>query len=164
MTFESLPTTVRNELIGLGDAFEGAWKAGRRPRIEGYLSGRTELERTLLFQMLLEIEVEHRLKASDPPAPGDYLERFEAYTEVIRTVLADTRHGTEIGGEFRATPEAEPDFTPPDDLATTGPTPPDQPPMVADSATTTVPTRIGPYQLIGLLGQGNFLVYLARDD
>ena len=56
MTFESLPTTARNELNTLCDAFEYAWKVGRRPRIEEYVETRTEPEVTVLFQMLLEVE------------------------------------------------------------------------------------------------------------
>ena len=61
MTFESLPSTIRNELIAVCDAFEEGWNVGQRPRIEEYVSARTEPERTVLFQMLLEVE--HRAAA-----------------------------------------------------------------------------------------------------
>jgi serine/threonine protein kinase/formylglycine-generating enzyme required for sulfatase activity len=164
MTFESLPTTARNELDALCDAFESAWKAGRRPLIEEYVSARTEPERTVLFQMLLEVEVELRRDAGDAPDPGDYLERFGAYTEVIRTVFADTRPGEDIGAQSPSTPEPGPDFTPPDRLVTTAPWLLEESHGAADSPNTTVPERIGRYRLIRRLGQGNFVVYLACDD
>jgi serine/threonine protein kinase/formylglycine-generating enzyme required for sulfatase activity len=163
MTFESLPTTVRNELSNLCDAFEDTWKSGQRPRIEEYLSGRTEPERTVLFQMLLEVEVELRLKAGDPPDPGDYLERFGAYLEVIRAVLADTRPGAEIGAGSPSAPKPGPSSTSPDPLATTASMPRQESAGAADSSSTTDPVEIGPYQVIRRLGQGNFVVYLARD-
>ncbi|MEJ7636920.1 MAG: hypothetical protein WKF75_02755 [Singulisphaera sp.] len=46
MSFESLPSTVRNELVDACDDFERAWRGGRRPRIEEYLGTRTDPERT----------------------------------------------------------------------------------------------------------------------
>ena len=108
MTFESLPSTVRNELAAICDAFEKAWKVGQRPRIEEYVSERTEPERTVLFQNLLEAELDLRRKAGEEPERHEYLERFEAYTEVIHTLLADTMPGEEIGAGPLAATSAEP--------------------------------------------------------
>src|SRR5947208_1572931 len=89
MSFESLPPTVRNDLNDACDDYEAAWKGAPRPLIEDYLSARTEPERTVLLEMLLAVEVELRRKAGDLPEPREYLERFEAYTDVIRTVFND---------------------------------------------------------------------------
>ena len=119
MTFESLPSTVRNELAAICDAFEKAWKVGQRPRIEEYVSERTEPERTVLFQNLLEAELDLRRKAGEEPNRHEYLERFEAYTEVIHTLLADTMPGEEIGAGPLAATSARADFTPPVHLGTT---------------------------------------------
>jgi serine/threonine protein kinase/formylglycine-generating enzyme required for sulfatase activity len=160
MTFESLSTTVRNEIAELCDAFEDAWRVGRQPRIEEYLGERTEPERTVLFQILLEIEVELRRDAGEQPDSREYLERFEAYTEVILTVFADTRSGNENGEASLATSEPRSDFGPPVPMATTLPVLSDPP----DSASRTMPERIGRYRLIRPLGRGNFQVYLAHDD
>ena len=114
--------------------------------------------------MLLEVEVELRRKAGDPPDRREYLERFEAYTEVIRTMFADPRPGEEIEAESVSTTEPRPDGAPPAHLVTTVPVLPDQPDRAADSASRTIPERIGRYRVIRHLGRGNFQVYLARDD
>jgi serine/threonine protein kinase/formylglycine-generating enzyme required for sulfatase activity len=164
MTFESLPTTVRNELRAICDSFENSWRGGQQPRIEDYLGERTEPERTVLFQMLLKTEVDFRTKGGDVPERRDYLERFEAYTDVIRSVLADTRPGESSGAEFASTPGHGPSVTRPDSLDTTAPLLPGEFPCAADADSTTVPVRIGQYQVIRFLGEGNFVVYLARDD
>ena len=42
--------------------------------------------------------------------------------------------------------------------------PPDQPHRPADPVSRTIPERIGRYRVVRTLGQGNFQVYLARDD
>ena len=119
MTFDPLASTVRNEHAAACAAFEQAWKAGERPRIEEYVRVLTPAERNALFQMLLETELELRREAGDQPKPGDYLERFEDYTELIRTAIWDTRPGEEIGAEPHATTNAAANFTPPVHLGTT---------------------------------------------
>ena len=165
MTFESLPSTVRNELNAICDAFEDAWKACQRPRIEDYgVAGRTEPERTVLFQMLLEVELELRRRDGDLPTRREYLERFETYTEVICTVLADTMPGEVIEAESASTIDPSPDPAPPDALAATGPLPPTEPHQPVDPASLIAPKRIGRYAVIRELGRGNFVVYRARDD
>ena len=164
MTSEPLPSTVRNELVAACAAFEQAWKAGERPRIEDHVSVLTPAERAVLFQMLLETELELRRKAGDQPKPGDYLERFEDYTELIRTAIWDTRPGEEIGAGPLAATNAARNFTPPVHLGTTFPAPPGEPHRPVAPASPTVPARIGPYTVIRELGRGNFVVYQARDD
>ncbi len=105
-----------------------------------------------------------RRKAGDPPNHREYLERFETYTELILTMLGDLMPNKEIrAGPLPATkPRAE--FTPPLHLGRTVLVPPDQPYRPADPVSQTIPERIGRYQVIREVGQGNFVVYQARDD
>ncbi len=164
MSFESLSTMARNEIAEVCDAFEDAWRAGRHPRIEDYVGTRTDPERTVLFQILLEIEVELRRNAGDELDYREYLQRFESYTEVILTAFADVGSGEEIEAAWPATSELRPDFGPPVPMATTHPVLSDTPGQSADAAGPAMPERIGRYRLIRPLGRGNFQVYLARDD
>jgi formylglycine-generating enzyme required for sulfatase activity len=164
MTFESLPSTSRIELDAVCDAFEEAWKTGLQPRIEERVCDRTEPERTILFQMLLAVELEQRRKAGDTPRRDEYLERFEAYTEVIHTVLDEERPGDVLAAAQLPATDAMADFTPPADLGTTLSMPFGGPRQPADPASWTIPERIGRYAVIRELGRGNFVVYRARDD
>jgi eukaryotic-like serine/threonine-protein kinase len=163
MSFESLPPTVRNALNDACDEYEAAWNGAPRPLIEDFLSARTEAERTVLLEMLLGVEVELRRKAGDRPEPGEYLERFEAYTEVIRTVFDELEsrgaaQTTEVAGNHQSNIS----------LATTlaariGSEPPAAPAGRNDVVARVVPETIGRFRVIRLLGHGNFDVYLARD-
>jgi len=164
MTFESLPSTIRNELDAVCDAFEEAWNKGQRPWIEEYVNGRTEPERTVLFQMLLEVEIELRYKDGNPPKRREYLEWFEAYTELILTVLGAPMPNKEIRAGPLSTTNPRAEFTPPVHLGTTVLVPPDQPHPPADPASQTIPERIGRYQVIREVGRGNFVVYQAHHD
>jgi formylglycine-generating enzyme required for sulfatase activity len=164
MTFESLPTTVRNEFASLCDVFEEAWRAGKQPWIEEYVDRRTEPERTVLFRVLLETEVELRREAGDQPDYREYLKRFESFTEVVLTVLADPLSGKEIEAASSATSEPSPDFGPLILMATTLALPSDALDLPSDAAGRNMPERIGRYHVIRPLGHGNFQVYLARDD
>jgi serine/threonine protein kinase/formylglycine-generating enzyme required for sulfatase activity len=162
MSFESLPSTVRCDLNDVCDAFEVAWNARQRPRIEDYLGSRTGPEQTVLFQMLLEVEIELRRKNGERPEPREYLERFEAYTEVVRQVFAGPRPDGPTEPWLPLTTEVGPDPTSPASLITTIPVVPPQRP--AGSSSVPVPDRIGSYEVIRPLGRGNFQVYLGRDD
>ncbi len=164
MTFESLPSTIRDELTTVRDAFEEAWNSGGQPQIEDYVSGRTEPELTVLVQMLLEVELALRRKAGDPPLRREYLDRFEAYTEVIHTVFGDPAAGEEIRAGALATTNARAELTPPDHLGTTVEATGGEPRGRADPASGTIPPRIGRYELIRELGRGNFVVYKGRDE
>jgi eukaryotic-like serine/threonine-protein kinase len=164
MTYEFLAPTVRDELNDVRDAFDAAWKAGHRGRIEAYLSARTEPERTVLFEMLLEVEVESRRKAGEQPNRAEYIERFEAYTAVIHTVFGEPRIGDETEPGSPATTARGPDASPHVDLATTVHAPSGRPDQTADLASWIFPERVGPYRLIRPLGRGNFEVYLASDN
>jgi tetratricopeptide (TPR) repeat protein len=61
------------------DRFEAAWKAGERPRIEGYLGGTSEPERSALLRELILVEVAYRRRVGDDPRPEDYHAHFPVH-------------------------------------------------------------------------------------
>jgi eukaryotic-like serine/threonine-protein kinase len=164
MNSKSLSLTLLGDLNELCDAFEDAWRAGKRPRIEECLEGRAAPLRTVLFQMLLEIEVELRREAGERIDPAEYVNRFETYSDMIRTMFASTP--TDVGTEVKipSTAEALPSSAPSNLQMTTADLGPGESSGVAGSASVTLPDRIGPYQIIKFLGEGNFVVFLARDE
>jgi eukaryotic-like serine/threonine-protein kinase len=163
MNFDSLPPTIRNDLNDVCDAFEAAWKVGQRPRIEVYLDARTEPERTVLFEMLLSIELELRRSAGEQPEPREYRDRFRDATTAINKVFAAAEAGMETIPQRPSATEPGPDAVPPATPAETiaaAPDPPREPHGVGGPEG----KRIGHYTVVKSLGKGNFEVYLARDD
>ena len=161
MTFDSLPSTVRDKLSDVRAAFKAEWNAGTRPDFGAYLSERTEPERTILFEILLKADLKSRRAAGEQPSRLDYIEHFGAYTEVIHTIFGEPVIVEETEFASPLTTEPGPHESPPTDLVTTDHIPHGQP---ADPARQTHPERIGRYRIIRPLGQGNFQVYLASDD
>ena len=119
VTFDSLPSTVRDKLSDVRAAFKAEWNAGTRPDFGAYLSGRTEPERTILFEMLLEVDIESRRDAGERPSRRDYIEQFCAYTEVIHTIFGDPVIVEETEFASALTTEPSPNESPPTDQATT---------------------------------------------
>jgi WD40 repeat protein len=58
------------------DAFEAAWRAGQRPRVEDCLGGAAGPERDALLAELIPLDAEYRRRHGEAPAPGDYAARF----------------------------------------------------------------------------------------
>ena len=58
------------------DAFEAAWRAGFRPRLEEFLGGVPEPARPALLRELIASELELRRAAGERPTPEDYAGRF----------------------------------------------------------------------------------------
>lgn len=54
------------------DAFEAAWRAGERPRVEEFLGDLAEPGRSTLLRELLAAEIELRHAAGEHPVPQDY--------------------------------------------------------------------------------------------
>jgi eukaryotic-like serine/threonine-protein kinase len=163
MSFDALSPTSRDDLNDVCDAFESAWKCGQRPLIEVYLGTRPEPERTVLFEMLLGIELELRHHAGDQSEPGQYLDRFAAYAVVIDRVFAEGKpNGSTMTG-----PPSETELFPADHAqnfaGTTIPSEPESPRETGSAGGQQI-QRIGRYRVVGSLGKGNFQVYLARDD
>jgi hypothetical protein len=57
-------------------AFEAAWNAGQRPRIEDYLPAGSAAERAALLRELLPLEADYRRRAGEAPQPEEYQPRF----------------------------------------------------------------------------------------
>ena len=58
-----LPPEIENVVDRVCDAFEQAWRDGRRPKIEAYLAEVAEAHRETLFTELLLSECECRRRA-----------------------------------------------------------------------------------------------------
>jgi len=90
---ESLPQENTGALSALQridafcDHFEEAWQKAEHPRIEDYLANVPEAERAALLPQLLKVELELRYKAHETIALEVYLERFQAYADVILSVV-----------------------------------------------------------------------------
>ncbi len=70
------------------DRYEAAWREGRRPRIEDYLTEALEPERAaLLLRELLTLELELRRNGGERPEPQEYRERFPGHVELINRIL-----------------------------------------------------------------------------
>lgn len=169
MSFESLPSTVRNDLVDVCDDFERAWRGGRRPRIEEYLGSRTDPERTELLIMLLGVELEMRRDAGELPEPREYLERFRMDTESIRTLFVDLDVSTATEPDPPPSTQSMSGLPLPCDRSTTAASTTfhfsrDRSPEQGGLATHPLPEMIGRYRVTGYLGSGNFVVYRAYDD
>jgi len=58
------------------DRFETAWKAGKRPRLEDYLTGVPAPERAALLRDLIVLEIDYRRLSGEHPTAAEFLERF----------------------------------------------------------------------------------------
>ncbi len=87
MDFGALPVSVVRLVDRACDEFETAWRAGRCPQIEDYLANQPEPARAALLQGLLALELEARIERGEQPAPEDYLARFPADADLIRSTV-----------------------------------------------------------------------------
>ncbi|MBX3427909.1 MAG: protein kinase [Pirellulales bacterium] len=83
------------------DAFERAWKGGRTPTIEAWLTQFSAVPVAALFPELLQLEIELRRDRGESPAAAEYASRFPAQRSLVERVLRS--RGTETtGGEGAA--------------------------------------------------------------
>jgi tetratricopeptide (TPR) repeat protein len=159
---DSLPLTTAERVDATCDAFEAAWRAGLRPRIEAYLAGTSGPVRSALLRELLAAELELQREEGFSPATEDYHERFPADTAAIAMVFARreiedslppppvrSRTGETVAGPFhhvllRATETGD-----------------KAPAVRADSLE--IP-RVGRFQLFGEIARGGMgAVFMGRD-
>lgn len=69
-------------------AFEGAWKAGGRPRVEDYLGDSPPAQRAAQLRELLRLDVEYRGRAGEQPAAAEYRTRFPDLAAVVAEIFA----------------------------------------------------------------------------
>ena len=166
MTFESLPSTVRNELDARLRCIRSGLEDGpatRRSKSTS-ASGRSR-NGPCCCRCSWRSRSSFGARPATRPAQGEYLERFEAYTEVIRTVLADPR--PDERDRDRATSDDRTEGRTSRRRSTRGRLSRCRPISSAGRPIPRAgpcPRRIGRYQVIRELGRGNFQVYLARDD
>ncbi len=82
------------------DRFEAAWSAGAPPRIEDFLADADGADRSALLLELVALERELRIRRGERPDPREYLERFPAEAEAVRTAFDEGR--AEPAGSRRA--------------------------------------------------------------
>jgi eukaryotic-like serine/threonine-protein kinase len=73
------------------DRFESVWRAGDRPRIEGYLDAVPEPCRTILFLELLKRELELRVREGERPNAAEYCPRFPDQAPAVVEILQAMR-------------------------------------------------------------------------
>jgi WD40 repeat protein len=58
------------------DAFEAAWQAGQRPRLQDSLDDVDAADRTALLAELIPLDIEYRRRAGESPRPDEYTAQF----------------------------------------------------------------------------------------
>src|SRR5262245_13027256 len=93
---DSLPWELARRMDEVCDHYEAAWRAGETPRVDEFLAGWEEPDRTALRQELLQLEDHYRCRTADeaatPPrsadtlvaAPGRSFGDYELREEVAR--------------------------------------------------------------------------------
>jgi serine/threonine protein kinase/formylglycine-generating enzyme required for sulfatase activity len=170
MSSEFIPLDILQEIDRVCDSFEAAWHAGLNPRIEDYLGIVAESYRESLFREILARELEIRRKAGESPCLADYDGRFGDYAGLIQTILGEQAptEPTPLLPLASTEPDSEEPLADPQEK-----TDPNSTLTLAERwdnrdlrspAPVVVPARIGRFPVVRLLGRGNFLVFLARDE
>lgn len=84
------PDSPEERIDQLADQFEEDWKAGGRPRVEGYLERAVELglDRRTVLRELIILECDLWLEAGHNPKLSDYLDQFPDDESVVREAVA----------------------------------------------------------------------------
>ena len=108
------PQETQTWIDAIATKFDRAWGAGRRPRIEDYLTEVEGPRRPLVLEELLRTELEYRRKAGERPTAVEYRLRFPEDAEVIDLVFPVADHDatvtfTVVGADGRGEPGISPD-------------------------------------------------------
>jgi serine/threonine-protein kinase len=87
----SLPLTLAGHIDEACDRFEAGWKAGRRPRLEPYLSEAPVSQRSALLRELLMLELEFRERTGERPTPLEYRARFPEHGALVDSAFEAAR-------------------------------------------------------------------------
>lgn len=145
---------VETRIDELCDQFESTWNAESSPTIEQLLDAFVaEPDRLVFFRRLLEVDLELIARGDLHPSETDCLQRFPEFAETVADVFRQLRarqaQAAASRGEAPTISICQADTS----SFPSNQTPP--PPM---------PTRIGRFEVIEILGHGGFgTVYRARD-
>ena len=104
MDFRSLSMSGVARVDAICDAFEAAWRGGRRLRIEQFLAAAEGSERGRLLRALLALELELFWQAGERATPDQYHARFPSHAAVIDAVFSEAEAG-ETGAGMGLEPE-----------------------------------------------------------
>src|SRR6516165_3429134 len=83
------PPLLARRVEEVCNRFEAARKAGQRPRIEVYLAGVDEPDRSILLRELLALELEYSTRQGEEPTPQEFEHLFPQHQEIIRRAFDD---------------------------------------------------------------------------
>ncbi|MBN2578130.1 MAG: protein kinase [Pirellulales bacterium] len=87
----TLPPELFQRIDPLCEAFETAWRAGKRPSLSEFLAGLDEPARSALLRELLLLEIEYRQKAGQQPRAEEYLNQLPSGdAALIREVFGES--------------------------------------------------------------------------
>jgi len=142
--FRDLSTAERVD--GVCDQFEQEFRAGRAPRIEDFLTSASESLSPILFQALLELEIELRQRSGEACDRTNYESRFPTYLSQIRHVFEGIGQAPSVNVASVETSQLSPV------------------PSGISLRNAPMPTQLGRFEILSVLGEGEFgTVFRARD-
>jgi serine/threonine protein kinase len=99
-----VPPDPASQLDSVCRAFDAAWTAGERPRLESYLRDVLPPLRGPLFCELLRLDLSNRWRKDEKPTPEEYYLRFPADVGLVQAIFRDapTAAGTPAAGPATA--------------------------------------------------------------